>query len=332
MKPYPTWAIAAALAAASVTTFAAPLPDATSLIGVAAANRGDRFTQSLGPQAGSSTLTLNWGDSVPDYPWQIAAWHSTGAVTADVGQTGSQIGWVSANAQAQALGYRGEAHASAGGQVQFAFRLSEIAPLPPGSDALWIPVKLTAQGSGEWTGDGWSTNSRMGGFGASVDLQADDYSLLTPFPLQDFRIARDTSETTPISESFSRSVTLGMRAASLSNPDRLYLITSTAGCGVTTFGSHEGQAPEGTPLSASASCRANVDPVLSFDQAAFDADPGKYGATQSFNLAEHYALEYSPNIPAVPEPANRLLMVAGLVVVGNTAMRRLSKRLTQTLA
>ena len=59
-------------------------------------------------------------------------------------------------------------------------------------------------------------------------------------------------------------------------------------------------------------CSAQADPTFSFNQAAFDQ---QYGAS-SFNLAEHYAFEFSPNIPTpVPEPDIAALMAAGLLLV-----------------
>lgn len=64
------------------------------------------------------------------------------------------------------------------------------------------------------------------------------------------------------------------------------------------------------------SCSAFIDPVIRFDQAAFDA---KYGAN-SFNLTDYYRLHFSDNI--VPVPAAVWLFGSGLLGLIAVARRK----------
>jgi hypothetical protein len=63
-------------------------------------------------------------------------------------------------------------------------------------------------------------------------------------------------------------------------------------------------------------CSAAVDPVLRFDQAAFDE---RYGA-ESFALDEYYALEISENV--VPLPAAGWLSLTAVAALAVRARRR----------
>ncbi len=64
-------------------------------------------------------------------------------------------------------------------------------------------------------------------------------------------------------------------------------------------------------------CFAQVDPFISFDQAAFDALMGE----NTFRLDEYYSFVYSENLP-IPEPGPYAMMLAGLGLVGFAARRR----------
>jgi PEP-CTERM motif len=64
----------------------------------------------------------------------------------------------------------------------------------------------------------------------------------------------------------------------------------------------------------SADCQANADPVISFDQAAFDA---RYG-TESFDLASAWRLDFSQ---PVPEPGTLWLGLAGMALLGSLRAR-----------
>jgi len=71
--------------------------------------------------------------------------------------------------------------------------------------------------------------------------------------------------------------------------------------------------------SPTADCSAQVDPILSLDQAAFDAAWGD----ASFRLDDHYAIRVSANLAPIPEPAAGALLAAGLGLLA-WARRKLS--------
>jgi hypothetical protein len=75
------------------------------------------------------------------------------------------------------------------------------------------------------------------------------------------------------------------------------------------------------PTSGDASCSLAIKSNLSLDQAGFDANPTHYGAATSFKLADYYRIEYSANVPAVPEPENWAMLLAGLGLVAMAARR-----------
>jgi hypothetical protein len=71
---------------------------------------------------------------------------------------------------------------------------------------------------------------------------------------------------------------------------------------------------------ATAACSAVVDPVLGFDQAAFDAQMG----ADTFPLAHNYEFVFSENVTApIPEPRTYAMMLAGLMPIGWMARRRI---------
>ena len=73
------------------------------------------------------------------------------------------------------------------------------------------------------------------------------------------------------------------------------------------------------PASFVTTTTAAVNPIISFDQAAFDA---LYGSN-SFPLEEYYQIDFSPNVTATPLPPTLLLLASGLLVMAG--WRRFSK-------
>ena len=65
----------------------------------------------------------------------------------------------------------------------------------------------------------------------------------------------------------------------------------------------------------------NIDPVFSFNQAAFD-EIARAGGFPTFDLSRYYAFEYSAGAAPVPEPATGSLLLAGLAVVLAALRRR----------
>ncbi len=66
------------------------------------------------------------------------------------------------------------------------------------------------------------------------------------------------------------------------------------------------------PYVDNGSCEMTIDPVLSFDQAAFDALMG----SSTFALDEYFAIRLSESLAPVPEPSVVSLMLAGIALLG----------------
>jgi len=66
------------------------------------------------------------------------------------------------------------------------------------------------------------------------------------------------------------------------------------------------------------SVSAFVDPVLRFDQAAFDE---MYGSN-TFPLEDYYSFRFSPGISNVPEPSTALMLCLGLLLLGGRGQKR----------
>ena len=68
----------------------------------------------------------------------------------------------------------------------------------------------------------------------------------------------------------------------------------------------------------SGDCTASLDPVLSFDQSAFDT---QWGAA-SFSLEDYYTIQVSANLVPVPEPQTYALLLIGAALLGWRVQRK----------
>jgi hypothetical protein len=76
-------------------------------------------------------------------------------------------------------------------------------------------------------------------------------------------------------------------------------------------------------FTAPAAAEVTIDPIIGFNQAAFDA---MYG-TSAYNLSYYFSIVPSPNLPPpVPEPATLLLLSSGLIGLGVYGRKKFLKK------
>jgi hypothetical protein len=207
--------------------------------------------------------------------------------------------WVTALGETYAAGARvhafvesdpayGQVVNSAYAEYGFAFRIVETQP-PPWYSFLGVPTELPWWTRAELINTAYSSARTVH---ATAQIFVDDVRIASSF--------RDTPGVYQISGVYS----------SWKQPGQIYTIGYRTSC--TVANPHTG---------GRASCSANADPLLSFDQAALDAFARNSGR-QTFSLSDYYRIEYSPDLPIVPEPAMvSLLATAGAIL----AIRRCRK-------
>ncbi len=240
------------------------------------------------------------------------------AASINTGINGAINGVISATASASEDGYSeayygftGAVGARAEGFVNFYFTQEKIKPTP------WNPPRLPIYF--EARGEGFATSSRNEPQFGGANFQVIAQLFLSDFPVDEFAIARGTSGGTA-RDSFDSSVYLWLEPNDpVLNP--YYSGRLLARCGVAAaatfyvnFLENGGYDVHISPDTAE--CGASVDPILRFDQAAFDAE---YGA-ESFPLDEYYILDISENV--VPLPAAGWLMATGFATLIGRGVRR----------
>ncbi len=270
---------------------------ATLLVGLVVLSPASalNYAQSTGSvQAGRYSL-----DNAQYFPWapgELSAqasydksdqssygeWHEQATSTASTWLMGgaSAMGVVSVDAMVQVSNFPAQAVASAGATLRYEFEVKAKDPLQH-PDVLQVPMTYAAFGLGEISSGsglitGWATIN-VPGF--------------------DSRPCSFMYEGSATSRSFSGCA--GSWWAPTTGATYVVTVSGTAQASNLAY-------PYGTAESQAA---VNVDPIIAFDQAAFDAS---YGA-DSFDLASAYSIEYSP-LP-VPEPASAALLALGLATL-----------------
>ena len=222
------------------------------------------YTQA-GPSSSSNAVSFN--DVIEDKAYDN--YHVGAGYTAD-GEISVSFGTnapvaITGQAFATTSQLYAKAYATAGANLRFYFRIVQVGNPP--WQPLSIPILFEASGRGEV--------SR--GYGI-FDATAFVGYVPAGFPSNLFKI---TWEGGPHNASFGQPVTLDLPI----NDQYLVLLAATAAAGSAFTLNNE----------SNVSVRID-DPIISFDQATFDA---RYGST-SFPLSDYYRLEFSSNVNLNP--------------------------------
>jgi hypothetical protein len=294
------WGTSAAVATPQVIAEPLSLDNATATAGAHCTGLDGDDRDFVGPLPYGLSLSCDLSGSAPQGSYGTATWKAVAHVNAGLGSRASGIGVVDVQASANAVNDNAESEAGAGGLIEYALQITASANAPFLPDT--VPIRFVAHGEVHATGSGeWYTAS----FWAFADLA------VPGFPKAQFRIPdREIYNFDQYDEAFSDAVTLQVPVGQIVSG------RVNGGCTVKTVGAVQ-TVPVILPLRSDAECRLAVDPLVTLDQQAFDA---AYGSN-SFALADYYALNLSPNVP-VPEPATALLWLTGFAVVGRRAARR----------
>lgn len=282
------------------------------VLGVPAANATpipDSYTDVSVQASGSSAEGWSTKVQLPEPQHATAGagqtFHNTDGTVSSFSATGSATAaWdsVSASATTDTQGRGMEAWSGGAGEYKgyFHIALLQAAPFVPTG----IPIDFFAEGAGSISGSGTWLNAAWTGHG-SVFV----YAILT-----------DAFGTMLVYQSISQEVS-GPFNARFDTPSApvflppggpyygVYLSATAA-----AFGSSILQTD-----STTTSVTASADPVITFDQAAFDA---QYGAG-AFNLADYYAIVFTSDFSSqsIPEPDPRLTLSIGIFVLAGMRLR-----------
>lgn len=275
----------AVLASLCAATAASALPFAVSTVYLQAGRLAGDNQVTVGPAAGLLAGS-NSHDAAGVSPLH-GAWQEAASTSASTHLSGLDFAVGLAVADAQVSVTNTPAQATATGSAMLSYYL-EITLKDPAAhpDVLQVPVSFSATGHGEIS-DGF------GRIFGSAALSAQG------FPYASFRFSYEGAAD---SRSFNDSVTLPLAVGGESS----HIVTLVATATAYNF-AMIGQ-------SAGSQASVSVDPVIRFDQSAFDAQRGD----ATFDLTQAYSLNFS-TVP-VPEPAAAWLLLAGGVVL------RLSRR------
>lgn len=270
---------------------ASALPFVQSTVYAQAGREAADNQYTVGPLAGVLTASNSYDDSgsSPAY----GEWQASGNSNAGTLMYGLEpaVGSVQADAQVEVKNFLAKASATGGATLRYYFEIKPVDPLAH-PELLELPVSFAASGHGEVSGAGRIIGS------AALSVAG--------FPASRFSFSYEGSSD---SRSFGDSVTLPL---SVNVTGASYLVVLSA-----TASAYNFAYPYGTAQSQAA---VSVDPVIGFDQTAFDQQQGG----QSFDLAGAYSIIYSA-VP-VPEPSNAALLTAGLIGLLGGVRRRLPVR------
>ncbi len=286
-----------------------PLANSSASFGWWDGPRGADMGQSVGPVTTPIVSVLNKGGATYDQKFGTSTWQVSGSAQTMLGIQG--VAGPSIAVSTSGVGYNvlGWAKVDGGASSSMYVRFVEDKPLPMMLDL--IPVLFSASGVGTFSGSGLLPYNELK---MQALFSVDSYDGMSDtFPQDRFKV---TNQGTNGSAAFNDVVSLGVHQGYY-NP--WFQIVLSGNCSSLAFGNNN---IDGTaPTSGDASCSLAIKSNLSLDQAGFDANPTHYGAATSFKLADYYHVEYSANVPAVPEPESWAMLLAGLGLVATSARR-----------
>jgi len=240
-------------------------------------------------------------------------------ISTSLGQGIPQVGLINITGSAYSSGGNlYGAGANAHGGLTFYFTPIQIKDLPDANinvSDLILDIYFQANATIEISGTG-----RSGGYGfAQVNLQGYNNTELINWSVDETAGSTNWGESYSASDGFNRYTTI---EATLNT---IYYGVMQASGSLTAAGCGPYNCPgaSGSTMAGSSSLFVNIDPIIRFNQAAFDA---RYGAN-SFNLEEYFRIDFSSNIPAqpVPVPSSIFLIAPSLVGLIGFLRKRLNR-------
>jgi hypothetical protein len=275
-------------------SFAHAVPQATTSVSVSV--WGINTTQSY---TGSSGAAANLDVSYQDLNTP-PVWYGTGVAAAIATSDTGSMGKVSVDVSGEAIGTSADAGANAYAALTLYF-----APIlrgsPPPFTPQYIPMDVTVKGACEAAGGG----SAGGSYGVG------DSSFVNSYRFMMLTMSTDPGNNRPqsFSDIFPTSASLGQTMAVKIS------VSARGACGV-------GPLPLGTWGGVTSfQAAAYIDPTISLDQAAFDAEEALL-RKPTFTLSQYYSVAVSPNVTPVPVPGTIRLLGSGLVGLAGFNLRK----------